>query len=91
MLMQYCLFLLLPLHSPYRTESGLETFQIPHQKLAEDLQLKCASSATFGEVNGSSPKKPVYEVVVQGSQTAVVVKELADTWGVPKNWISIAK
>lgn len=71
--------------------AGLETFHVPHQKLAEDLQPKCASSATFGEVQGTSPKKPLYEVVVQGTQTSAVVKELTEVWGVPKAWISIAK
>lgn len=72
-------------------EPGLETFHIPHQKLAEDLQVKCASSATFGEIQGTSPKKPLFEVVVQGTQTPVVVKELTETWGIPKAWINIAK
>lgn len=75
----------------FTIQLGLETFHIPHQKLAEDLQLKCASSATFGEVQGTSPKKPLYEVVVQGTQTTTVVKELTEMWGVPKAWISVAK
>ena len=71
--------------------AGIEAYLIPHQKLAEDLQVKCASSATTNEVQGSSAKKPMFEVVVQGSQIPIVTKELTETWGVAKNCLNVTK
>ena len=71
--------------------AGLETYHIPYQKLAEDLQVKCASSATTNELQGSSTKKPLHEVVVQGSQIPSVTRELIEVWGVPKNCLDVHK
>ncbi|RPB02651.1 hypothetical protein L873DRAFT_1826672 [Choiromyces venosus 120613-1] len=56
--------------------SGLEPFGIDAKAAAEVLQRVCAGSASVGLLNGSSPKTPVMEIVLQGSQKKAVVEFL---------------
>lgn len=68
--------------------SGLETYHINPQPLADELQKSCASSTTVNQVVGSSPKNPLMEVMVQGPQSQAVIKAL-EKRGVNRQWISI--
>ncbi|KAL8990853.1 MAG: hypothetical protein Q9169_008022, partial [Polycauliona sp. 2 TL-2023] len=56
--------------------SGVEAFYIQPQTLADELQKTCASSTSVGHLAGSSPKKPVMEVMVQGPQKDAMIKAL---------------
>ena len=56
--------------------SGLEPFGIDAKSAAEVLQRACAGSASVGLLNGSSPKTPVMEIVLQGSHKKAVVEFL---------------
>ncbi|KAL8898312.1 MAG: hypothetical protein Q9207_006771 [Kuettlingeria erythrocarpa] len=66
--------------------SGVETFYIQPQALAEELQKSCASSTSVNQLAGSSPKKPVMEVMVQGPQRDAVFKAL-EKRGVNRQWV----
>lgn len=68
--------------------SGVEVFHINPQPLAEELQKACASSTSVGQLMGSSPKKPVQEIMVQGPQKDAVVKAL-EKRGVNRHWIEV--
>ena len=68
--------------------SGVETFYITPQPLAEELQKACASSTSVGQLVGSSPKNPVMEILVQGPQKDTVTKAL-EKRGVNRHWISV--
>ncbi|KAL8935797.1 MAG: hypothetical protein Q9211_004513 [Gyalolechia sp. 1 TL-2023] len=68
--------------------SGVESFHIPPQPLAEELQKICASSTSVGQLAGSSPKKPVLEVMVQGPQKDAVIKAL-EKRGVNRQWVEV--
>ncbi|KAI4114022.1 MAG: hypothetical protein LQ345_005118 [Seirophora villosa] len=68
--------------------SGVETFYIPPQPLAEELQKSCASSTSVNQLAGSSPKKPVMEVMVQGPQKDAVIKAL-ERRGVNRQWVDV--
>ncbi|KAL9018022.1 MAG: hypothetical protein Q9185_004691 [Variospora sp. 1 TL-2023] len=68
--------------------SGVETFYIPPQPLAEELQKSCASSTSVNQLAGSSPKKPVMEVMVQGPQKEAVIKAL-ERRGVNRQWVEV--
>ncbi|KAI9803991.1 MAG: hypothetical protein M1833_000272 [Piccolia ochrophora] len=68
--------------------SGLETYYINPQPLAEELQKTCASSTSVNQLVGSSPKDPVMEILVQGPQTQVVIKAL-EKRGVNRQWIDV--
>ncbi|KAL8713639.1 MAG: hypothetical protein Q9225_006731 [Loekoesia sp. 1 TL-2023] len=68
--------------------SGVETFYIPPQPLAEELQKMCASSTSVSQSAGSSPKKPVMEVMVQGPQKDAVIKAL-EKRGINRQWVEI--
>ena len=68
--------------------SGLETFYINPQLLADELQKSCASSTSVGALVGSSPKTPVMEVLVQGPQKDAVYKAL-EKRGVHRNWVDM--
>ena len=68
--------------------SGVETFHINPQPLAEELQKACASSTSVNQLVGSSPKNPVQEIMVQGPQKDVVVKAL-EKRGVNRQWVEI--
>lgn len=54
---------------------GLEPFGVDSRQLADELQKVCAGSATVGQGTGLKPG--LLEVLVQGSQAAVVEKALA--------------
>ncbi|KAL8709777.1 MAG: hypothetical protein Q9220_005563 [cf. Caloplaca sp. 1 TL-2023] len=68
--------------------SGVESFFIHPQPLAEELQKACASSTSVSQLAGSSPKRPVMEVMVQGPQKDVVVKAL-ERRGVSRQWVEV--
>ena len=69
--------------------SGVETFYITPQLLADELQKTCASSTSVGQLTGSSPKHPVMEILVQGPQKDAVIKAL-EKRGVSRGWIEVA-
>lgn len=66
--------------------SGVEAFHINPYPLAEELQKVCASSTSVTQLQGSSPKNHVMEVMVQGPQKDIVVKAL-ERRGVHRTWI----
>ena len=68
--------------------SGVESFYINPQPLAEELQKSCASSTSVNQLVGSSPKSPVQEIMVQGPQKDTVIKAL-EKRGVNRHWIEV--
>ncbi|KAL8724084.1 MAG: hypothetical protein Q9166_008145 [cf. Caloplaca sp. 2 TL-2023] len=68
--------------------SGVEAFYIHPQGLADELQKACASSTSVSQLAGSSPKKPVMEVMVQGPQKDTMIKAL-EKRGVNRHWVEI--
>jgi translation initiation factor 2D len=68
--------------------SGVEPYHIAPQPLADELRKTCAGSTSVDRLQGSSPKNPVMEVMVQGPQKDAVIKAL-EKRGVNKNWIEI--
>lgn len=67
---------------------GLEPFYIAPQPLADELRKTCAGSTSVDRLQGSSPKAPVMEVLVQGPQKDAILKAL-EKRGVNKNWVEI--
>ncbi|KAL6720081.1 hypothetical protein ACLMJK_002002 [Lecanora helva] len=68
--------------------SGVETFHISPQPLAEELQKACASSTSVSQLVSSSPKNPVMEILVQGPQKDAVMKAL-EKRGVNRQWVDV--
>ena len=68
--------------------SGVEPFYIAPQPLADELRKTCAGSTSVDRLQGSSPKNPVMEVMVQGPQKDAIIKAL-EKRGVNKNWVEI--
>ena len=68
--------------------SGVEVYHIPPQPLADELRKTCAGSTSVERLQGSSPKAPVMEVMVQGPQSAAVLKAL-ERRGVDKRWVDV--
>ncbi|KAL8733065.1 MAG: hypothetical protein Q9181_003720 [Wetmoreana brouardii] len=68
--------------------SGVEVFHIHPQPLAEELQKTCASSTSVNQLAGSSPKKPVMEVMVQGPQKDAMIKAL-EKRGISRQWVEV--
>lgn len=66
---------------------NLEVFGISPEMLAGDLQKKCASSTSVGQLVGGKPG--MLEVLVQGDQRATIEKELGRR-GIDKKWIEIS-
>lgn len=67
---------------------GLEPYHIPPQPLADELRKTCAGSTSVDKLQGSSPKAPVMEVMVQGPQKDAILKAL-EKRGVNKNWVDV--
>ncbi|EMD87647.1 hypothetical protein COCC4DRAFT_166050 [Bipolaris maydis ATCC 48331] len=67
---------------------GLESYYIPPQPLADELRKTCAGSTSIDKLQGSSPKAPVMEVMVQGPQKDAIIKAL-EKRGVNKNWVDV--
>ena len=67
---------------------GLEPYYIAPQPLADELRKACAGSTSIDRLQGSSPKAPVMEVMVQGPQRDAILKAL-ERRGVNKNWVEI--
>ncbi|CAG8497171.1 330_t:CDS:10 [Acaulospora colombiana] len=67
---------------------GLEDYGINPDDLVEPLKKLCASSVTVSTTPQSSPKKPLYEVTIQGPQTTSVKEYLINTKGIPKKYIT---
>lgn len=68
--------------------TGLEPYFISPQPLADELRKTCAGSTSVEKTQGSSPKDPKMEVMVQGPQQDAVIKAL-EKRGVNKNWVDI--
>ncbi|KAF2271911.1 uncharacterized protein EI97DRAFT_427338 [Westerdykella ornata] len=68
--------------------SGLEAFYVSPQPLADELRKTCAGSTSVERLQGSSPKNPVMEVMVQGPQKDAVVRALGKR-GVEPRWIEV--
>ncbi|KAF2728192.1 eukaryotic translation initiation factor SUI1 family protein [Polyplosphaeria fusca] len=68
--------------------SGLEAYYVAPQPLADELRKTCAGSTSVDRLNGSSPKNPVMEVMVQGPQKDAVIKAL-EKRGVNKSWVEV--
>jgi translation initiation factor 2D len=69
--------------------SGLENYFIPPQPLADELRKACAGSTSVERLQGSSPKAPVMEVMVQGPQTQAVIKALEKRGVDTKRWVEV--
>lgn len=67
---------------------GLEPYYIAPQPLADELRKTCAGSTSVDKLQGSSPKAPVMEVMVQGPQKEAILKAL-EKRGVSKNWVEV--
>jgi translation initiation factor 2D len=67
---------------------GLEPYHIAPQPLADELRKTCAGSTSVEKLQGSSPKNPVMEVMVQGPQKDAIIKAL-EKRGVHKNWVEV--
>jgi translation initiation factor 2D len=65
---------------------NVEVFGINPDLLASDLQKKCASSTSVGQLMGGKPG--MMEVLVQGDQREVVEKEMGRR-GVDRKWIEV--
>ncbi|KAI8062572.1 hypothetical protein BC940DRAFT_341718 [Gongronella butleri] len=68
--------------------TGMESFGMDIDELCKELTKLCASSATSNAIAGTSPKAPLYEVLVQGPQIKHV-SELLLRKGVPKKFIMV--
>jgi translation initiation factor 2D len=67
---------------------GLESYGIAPQPLADELRKTCAGSTSVERMQGSSPKNPVMEVMVQGPQKDAIMKEL-EKRGVLRGWVEV--
>jgi translation initiation factor 2D len=67
---------------------GLEPYHIAPQPLADELRKTCAGSTSVDKLQGSSPKNPVMEVMVQGPQKDAIIKAL-EKRGVHRNWVEV--
>jgi translation initiation factor 2D len=68
--------------------SGVEPYYIAPQPLADELRKTCAGSTSVDRLQGSSPKNPVMEVMVQGPQKDAIIKAL-EKRGVSRNWVEV--
>ncbi|CAO3585977.1 unnamed protein product [Absidia cylindrospora] len=68
--------------------TGMESFGLEIDDLCKELTKLCASSATHSQIHGTSPKTPLYEIMVQGPQMKNV-SELLLRKGVPKKFIFV--
>jgi translation initiation factor 2D len=67
---------------------GLESYGIAPQPLADELRKTCAGSTSVERMQGSSPKNPVMEVMVQGPQKDAIMKAL-EKRGVLRGWVEV--
>jgi translation initiation factor 2D len=67
---------------------GFEPYYIAPQPLADELRKTCAGSTSIDKLQGSSPKNPVMEVMVQGPQKDAIIKAL-EKRGVHRNWVEV--
>ncbi|KAF2084404.1 hypothetical protein K490DRAFT_68868 [Saccharata proteae CBS 121410] len=68
--------------------SGVEAYGIRAETLADELRKACASSTSVERAQGSSPKNPIMEVMVQGPQKDVIFKAL-EKRGINRNWVEV--
>ncbi|KAI9661937.1 MAG: hypothetical protein M1821_009177 [Bathelium mastoideum] len=68
--------------------SGIESFYIPPQPLAEELKKVCAGSTSVEKLVGSSPKEDRKEIMVQGPQKDAVIKAL-ERRGIKSQWVEV--
>ncbi|KAF2854999.1 hypothetical protein T440DRAFT_464313 [Plenodomus tracheiphilus IPT5] len=67
---------------------GLEPYHIEPQPLADELRKTCAGSTSVDKLQGSSPKAPIMEVLIQGPQKDAILKAL-EKRGVNKSWVEV--
>ncbi|KAH7073971.1 hypothetical protein BKA63DRAFT_45470 [Paraphoma chrysanthemicola] len=67
---------------------GLEPYYIAPQPFADELRKTCAGSTSVDKLQGSSPKNPVMEVMVQGPQKDAIIKAL-EKRGVHRTWVDV--
>jgi translation initiation factor 2D len=67
---------------------GLEPYYISPGPLADELRKTCAGSTSVDKMQGSSPKNPVMEVMVQGPQRDAILKAL-EKRGVNRGWVEV--
>ncbi|CAO3615572.1 unnamed protein product [Cunninghamella echinulata] len=68
--------------------TGMEAFGLEIDDLCKELTKLCASSATSNQIHGTSPKAPLYEIMVQGPQIKNI-SELLQKKGIPKKFVSV--
>lgn len=68
--------------------SGVEAYFIMPQPLADELRKVCAGSTSVERLQGSSPKTPIMEIMIQGPQKDAVIKAL-EKRGVDKRWVEV--
>lgn len=68
--------------------SGVEAYFISPQPLADELRKICACSTSVERQAGSSPKSPVMEILLQGTQEGAVAKAL-ERRGVKSQWVEV--
>lgn len=66
--------------------SGVETFDVDPEHMAEELKRICAGSTTVGPLAGSKQSLGLKEISVQGPQ-AQAVTDLLVSKGVPRRYI----
>jgi translation initiation factor 2D len=77
----------------FRTVSkihGLEPYYVSPQALADELKKTCQGSTNVDKLEGSSPKAPVMEVMVQGPQKDAIILAL-EKRGVHRNWVEVVE
>ncbi|KAI8943496.1 hypothetical protein NX059_001498 [Plenodomus lindquistii] len=67
---------------------GLEHYHIAPQPLADELRKTCAGSTSIDKLQGSSPKAPIMEVMIQGPQKDAILRAL-EKRGVNKSWVEV--
>ncbi|RHZ59364.1 hypothetical protein Glove_364g27 [Diversispora epigaea] len=68
---------------------GFEEYGFSSNELSEPLKQLCASSVSVTQNQYSSPKKPLYEIMIQGPHTKHVINHLVNKKGFPEKYIQI--
>ncbi|PWN45492.1 hypothetical protein IE81DRAFT_364125 [Ceraceosorus guamensis] len=68
--------------------TGLESFGVDPKDLAAECKRKMGASASVSPLATSSPKNPLFELLIQGNQSIALVNMLADL-GVEKRLVKV--
>lgn len=78
--------------------TGVETFAIPPEELAQQLKVKCAASTTLRQLPAKGSGMVSVgstltgkDIVIQGSVTDEVISVLTEQWFIPKRFIEAEK